>query len=88
MFVWLIQKKEKFMIKLEKNQEMPNQVREILGKVNLNRRLIQKRYLECSLAEDSLKAIIIIIKPVGDRPRITINRLVDNSNRSMIHWYF
>ena len=69
------------MIKLEKNQEMLNLVREISGKVNLNKRLIQKRYLECSLEEDSLKAIIITLKPVGDRLRIAINRLADNSNR-------
>ena len=69
------------MIKLEKNQEMLNLVREISGKVNLNKRLIQKRYLECSLGEDSLKAIIITLKPVGDRLRIAINRLADNSNR-------
>ena len=69
------------MIKLEKNQEMLNLVREISGKVNLNKRSIQKRYLECSLVEDSLKAIIITLKPVGDRLRIAINRLADNSNR-------
>ena len=69
------------MIKLEKNQEMLNLVREISGKVNLNKRLIQKRYLECSLEEDSLKAIIITLKPVGDRLRVAINRIVDNSNR-------
>ena len=84
MFVWQIQKKEKFMIKPEKNQEMLNQVREISDKVNLNKRLILKRYLECSLVEDSLKAIIII-KPVGDKLSSTIKQLVDNSNKSMIH---
>jgi hypothetical protein len=72
------------MIKLEKNQEMLNQVRETLDKVNLNKKLIQKRYLECSLAEDSLKAIIAILKPVGDRHSITINRIGDNNNKSMI----
>ena len=83
MFVWQIQKKEKFMIKLEKNQEMLNQVSEISDKVNLNKRLILKRYLECSLVEDSLKAIIII-KPVGDKLSSTIKQLVDNSNKSMI----
>ena len=83
MFVWQIQKKEKFMIKLEKNQEMLNQVREISDKVNLNKRLILKRYLECSLVEDSLKAITII-KPVGDKLSSTIKQLVDNSNKSMI----
>ena len=83
MFVWQIQKKEKFMIKPEKNQEMLNQVREISDKVNLNKRLILKRYLECSLVEDSLKAIIII-KPVGDKLSSTIKQLVDNSNKSMI----
>ena len=82
-FVWQIQKKEKFMIKPEKNQEMLNQVREISDKVNLNKRLILKRYLECSLVEDSLKAIIII-KPVGDKLSSTIKQLVDNSNKSMI----
>lgn len=84
MFVWQIQKKEKFMIKPEKNQEMLNQVREISDKVNLNKRLILKRYLECSLVEDSLKAIIII-KPVGDKLSSTIKQLVDNSNKSMNH---
>jgi len=88
MFVWLIQKKEKFMIKLEKNQEMLNQVREILDKVNLNKKLIQKRYLECSLVEDFLKAIIITPKLVGDRLSHTINSLVDNNNRTMIRWCF
>jgi hypothetical protein len=72
------------MIKPEKNQEMLNQVREISDKVNLNKRLILKRYLECSLVEDSLKAIIII-KPVGDKLSSTIKQLVDNSNKSMIH---
>jgi len=76
------------MIKLEKNQEMPNQVRETSDKVNLNKRLIQKKYLECSLVEDSLKAIIITIKLVGDRLSNTINRMVDNNNGSMIRLYF
>ena len=61
---------------------MLNQVREISDKVNLNKRLILKRYLECSLVEDSLKAITII-KPVGDNNN-TIKQLVDNSNKSMI----
>jgi len=76
------------MIKPDNNQEMPNQVRETSDKVNLNKRLIQKRYLECSLVEDSLKAIIITIKLVGDRLSKTINRMVDNNNGSMIRLYF